>query len=300
MPNAADAVGTRLKADRKDLLDLTLRNPLLSYKARSRGLDVVGESPAEVFRILVRERRKMSFLHDPNALDGPSEETEDTSQVRTLLQTCTTDLKFQTRLSAKHLEKRLLATDRDARTLLEEQGVNTLFLTLGMLSCKESEASQKRLLAPLILIPVELERSSARDRFSLSYDDGDLGSNLSLAERLKADFAISLPVLPADDEIDIAAYLDALAEAVAGREGWSVERDEIKLGFFSFGKFLMYLDLDEQGWPEGGRSSIRPCAPCSAMDSVSQRRRWATMTRLTRSWSPGTRGTSSTPTALKS
>src|SRR3954463_8258665 len=70
MPNG-DAVGTRLDADRKDLLDLSLRNPLLNYRPRARGLEIVGEAPPEVFRLLVTEGRAMSFLHDPEADDEP-------------------------------------------------------------------------------------------------------------------------------------------------------------------------------------------------------------------------------------
>ena len=170
MANAADPVGVRLETERKDLLDLTLRNPLLNYRPRALGLEFVGESPVDLFRLLVRERRRMSFLHDPNALDDPSAEFDESRDTRTLPQTCTTDLKLQTRLSAKQLEKRLLATYLAARTSIEEQGVNTLFLTLGMLCWKEADAGMKVLRAPLILIPVELERTSARERFSLKYD----------------------------------------------------------------------------------------------------------------------------------
>ena len=261
MANDTELVASRLETDRNDLLDLTLRNPLLNYRPRSRGLEFVGESPVEVFRLLVRERRKMSFLHDPSAVDEPSAEPGAPAQTRPrppLLETNTTDLKLQTMLSARQLEKRLLATYLSARTSVEEQGVNTLFLTLGMLFWEEADSGAKVLRAPLILIPVELERSSARERFSLRHDEGDLGFNLSLAEKLKADFGISLPELPEDDEADIAAYFDALTETVAGRQGWSVERNEIKLGFFSFGKFLMYVDLDNRGWPEDELPTARP------------------------------------------
>ena len=45
---------------------------------------------------------------------------------------------------------------------------------------------------------------------------------------------------------------------MAGRKAWSAERDEIKLGFFSFGKFLMYVDLDERGWHEDDRPTAHP------------------------------------------
>ena len=50
-----------------------------------------------------------------------------------------TDLKLQTALPAEELQSRLLATYYAARTSLEEQGVNTLFLALGMLRWSEPD-----------------------------------------------------------------------------------------------------------------------------------------------------------------
>ena len=41
MANPEDPVAARLDADRKALLDLSLRNPLLNYRPRARGLEVV-------------------------------------------------------------------------------------------------------------------------------------------------------------------------------------------------------------------------------------------------------------------
>jgi len=51
------------QARQNELLDLTLRNPLISHKTlKSRGAKVIDERPAHVYRILVEEGRKMSFL----------------------------------------------------------------------------------------------------------------------------------------------------------------------------------------------------------------------------------------------
>jgi hypothetical protein len=48
MANPENLVAARLDADRRALLDLSLRNPLLNYRPRARGLEVVGESPEQV------------------------------------------------------------------------------------------------------------------------------------------------------------------------------------------------------------------------------------------------------------
>ena len=60
------------------------------------------------------------------------------------------------------------------------------------------------------------------------------------------------------DELDMAAYCGAVAESVAGRAGWSVDAVSVVLGFFSFGKFLMYRDLDAANWPEGAGLGEHP------------------------------------------
>ncbi|HEX8203938.1 MAG TPA: DUF3320 domain-containing protein, partial [Isosphaeraceae bacterium] len=166
--------------------------------------------------------------------------------------------KLQTALFAGELQDRLLAIYYAARTALEEQGVNTLFLALGMLAWSEPDAPTAILRAPLILVPVALERSSARERFRLRHDGEDPDVNLSLAEKLRAEFGIDLPGLPEEEELDVGRHLDAVAAAVRGQEGWAVERDAAALGFFSFTKFLMYRDLDPESWPEGAGPGAHP------------------------------------------
>src|ERR1700760_1632348 len=60
-----DGLRATLNAVRKELLDLGLRNPLLNYRLlKSRGLEVVGERPADIYRILVADGRIFSFLPD--------------------------------------------------------------------------------------------------------------------------------------------------------------------------------------------------------------------------------------------
>ena len=259
-----DEVAARLEADRKGLLDLTLRNPLLNFRPRSRSLEVVGESSAGLFRTLVVDGKAMSFLHDPRAAepedssDGPTAEGEPAEPIPSPppLLTDQGDLKLQTSLTAEGLEAKLLAIYLNARSSIEEQGVNTLHLALGMLRWFGEDAS-KALRAPLVLVPVDLERSSARDRFRLRHEGEEPGGNLSLAEKLLAEYRIELPPFP-EDEPDLNGYYDAVASAVSGRDRWEVARDSAVLGFFSFGKFLMYRDLDAAGWPDDARPGDHP------------------------------------------
>lgn len=258
-------LATKLDVERKALLDLTARNRLLNtprHRARSKSVEIVDERSAEVYRILVDERRKMAFLPKPEDDPAPDAEPDvdlpppvepdaaepidptdpsvdlgDTPAPRHV------DRNLQTALTDAALDKRLLGMFYDARTMEEEQGVNILYLALGFVQWYEDESSDVARHAPLVLVPCELVRSTVGGRISLVARDDDLTTNLSLKARLAADFGVTLPDLP-EDELDPTGYFAAVRDAIAGRDRWTVTDDDIVLGFFSFAKYLMYEDLD--------------------------------------------------------
>lgn len=252
------SVLARLEASRKELLDLGLRNPLIHYKQpRSKGLQIVQERSTHIFELLVRQGKSMSFLERPDQDAGQQnllweEPTTDT------LQLASADTRLQTAESESSLQQKLLNTYYAARTSLEEQGVNTLFISLGMLAWYEAESSNEKRVAPLVLVPVTLERSSARERFRIKYSEEEIGHNLSLQAKLKAEFGIRLPDLPATDELSLTGYFREVAEAVRPYRRWSVEEDRIELGFFSFGKFMIYHDLNNELWPDEAKPADHP------------------------------------------
>jgi len=161
------------------------------------------------------------------------------------------DRKLQTLLSSEDLQKRLLRTFYDARTSQQEQGVNTLYLALGFLKWYEDDRPDKPRHAPLLLVPVHLERKNARTRFSLTYDESEITTNLSLQAKLKAEFGLDLPEVPEiDDDFTPSTYIDQVRDLVAKVDRWEVLGDDIVLSFFSFSKFLMYRDLDAANWKD--------------------------------------------------
>ena len=149
-------IRSELETARRDLLNLGLRNnPLLNYRLlRARRLEVVDELPAQVYRILVDEGTGMSFLPasetEPGGLLGQPEEEEEAIDGPAARHT---DSRLQTGLSSQELQARLLSTYYLANSFIQEQGVNTLFLALGMLTWYESEESQEGKRAPLVLVP---------------------------------------------------------------------------------------------------------------------------------------------------
>ena len=254
------SIADRLLRERHALLDLSTRNRLLNTPLRTRNnraIEIVDEKPAEVFRLL-GEGKTLTFLPgaeaqpedgddtDTAAIPQPADETVDERGVAARH----ADSRLQTRLTSEGLQKRLFDIWDDARTLESEQGVNILYLALGLVRWYDAADSEVARHAPLVLLPVQLERNSAADRFRLKGRDEPPSPNLTLQAKMKADFGLVIEDFGDEDAVDLDAYAARVAETVAGQARWEVLPDAMVLGFFSFAKFLMYRDLDPDNWPQ--------------------------------------------------
>ena len=262
-----DPIIAKIEASRRELLDLGLRNPLISYRTlRAKGVEATDANPVTVFDVLVRGGRTLSFLPRPDEdepgqkeqavferslfLSRPDEEEPGTS-ARTH-----SDNRIQTQVSSQELQRRLLNTYHTSNTLIQEQGVNTLFIALGMVRWYETEASDRERRAPLVLVPVSLERTSVRAGFRVKYTSEELGANVSFMEKARTDFGIDLPALHEkseedDEEIDVEAYFRKVKCRIRRQKRWTVDASSVVLSFFSFSKLLMYQDLDLESWSPG-------------------------------------------------
>ena len=247
----------RLEASRKELLDLGLRNPLLNFKTlSSRGLSITNEKSTAVYNLLVAEGKAMSFAARVEIKANTKALTAE--EERIVPEASYSDTKLQTAESDASLQSKLLNTYYAARTSIEEQGVNILYLALGMLCWYESESSEEMRKAPLVLVPVVLERSSARERFRVRYTLEEIDANISLQAKMKSEFGITIPDLPDEDELNIDSYFDEIEKEISSLKRWKIEKDTIELGFFSFGKFMIYHDLDNDTWPQDRRPITHP------------------------------------------
>lgn len=288
------SITSALEKARQDLIDLGFRNPLINYRgSRNKGLEIIDERAQEVYKILVVNGKAMDFSHNPAKDDQKMELSfgDEISfdptwyrpglkdvRVYILLKYVVveavvesleqpearqfrdddgrfTDTHLQTDYSSKELQRRLIETADVARTMIEEQGVNILFLTLGELRWYESDSSEDFRRAPLVLIPIEINRKNAQARFTVRYTEGGINGNISLREKLRADFGLKL-TLPFEEDIDeyafdLEAYCESVRQVIQLKTRWSVNLDAIHIGFFSFGKFLMYTDLSASAWPQG-------------------------------------------------
>ena len=156
-----------------------------------------------------------------------------------------------TKLEKISLQKKLKSIYFEAKECEEDQGVNILFVALGFVKWYEDDTSDIERYAPLVLLPVELIRDGAKDRFRLKPREEDLFTNISLKLWLKERNSIDLPDIPEIDPWSFKEYCEKVREAIKKESRWSVLEDESVLGFFSFNKFLLWRDLDPANWPEG-------------------------------------------------
>lgn len=257
MASIDSRIANKLAEARRELLDLTARNRLIHTPrkgTRTSQLEIVSELSDEVFRRLVSDSKSMTFLGVPSRENVENAPAEDDGQDQVFpaemtLEKTQQDEHLQTNLSTESLQAKLLKVFYDARTFEEEQGVNILYLALGFLKWYEADSSDEPRYAPLLLVPVDLTRTSVRARFRLSWAGDDITTNLSLQEKLRLEFAAKLPSVPDTEDLSPQEYFKAVRTAVSAHKRWEVLENDIVLGFFSFAKFLMYRDLHPENWP---------------------------------------------------
>ena len=148
---------------------------------------------------------------------------------------------ISTNKNVLELEKTLKNLRYKANTSIEEQGINTLYLTFGMLKWKEQDDTSKTIASPIVLVPVKLLIESIISPYRLVLHDDEIVVNPTLAHKLNNDFGINLPEFdPANDSI--VEYLKKI-EHETENKGWDVEKT-VFLTNLSFLKINMYKDLE--------------------------------------------------------
>lgn len=258
-----DAIEEFVNRCRRKLVDTSMRNRLLNFPpgGRSGAVEIVREHPAALWETIVGARRSMVFRgraeDDPNnegdqpsllyaAAESEGTASEDRDAFADSIIEATAeghrDNFLETRVAASALPTKLLRLSETARLIFEEQGVGTLFLALGCLRFFEAENSDIERRAPLILVPVLLEREG-KDRWRIRIRDDDPIVNPALVEYLSEQHGIALPELPeALETFSPSSWYEEVQHLVSGKPRWRVSADCI-VGIFSFQKFVMHEDL---------------------------------------------------------
>src|SRR5690606_35551668 len=153
-------------------------------------------------------------------------------------------------VEARTLEKGTIELYRKAKADFEEGGSNTLFLALGMLRWTPLGETKRSYRAPLVLLPVRLERRSAASKPYLRSHEDDPVFNPTLLQMLRQDFDIEIPQLagglPTDEHgVDVKRIWSIVRTRVRDVPGFEVVEDVV-LSTLSFAKYLMWKDLADR------------------------------------------------------
>ncbi len=245
----------RISRWQRKLLDLTLRNRLLNFRQTKQTLQF--RCPIRCFSVKdvvdkLKGGKKFSgcSLVD-NDLIRPRDLTfaEKKEIEEEFIRTAFEQNQLVVDLPGNDMKDRFTNIYRLANRDMQEGGTNTLFLAAGYLRWKKNEDDSRIYEAPIVLIPVRLNRGSIISPFSISTHEDDIRINLTLLEFLKHDFSLSIPELENeldrnDDEkeMDFCQVFEIMRQKVRNITGFEVV-EKLALSTFSFSKHLMWKDL---------------------------------------------------------
>lgn len=253
---------------RTRLLDLSARNRLLNYRHPKGRCVQIADKPNVnlVFDRLYVDGKGVPFKYVPE----PSPDTYEGKRPEVRLHAArvgiSTSFEFppnpagsegrrlhgiQTLLYPADLERQLRKIASEAKTAVEETGTNMLFLIFGFLEFYDSDDSERPMLAPLLSLPVvlnrgDIDRETRTYEYSVAHSGEDLAENQTLREKLRRDFMLAIPEFGEEDEPE--TYFSRIEQAVKNKRRWKVRR-QITLGMLSFGKLAIWADLDTKKNP---------------------------------------------------
>ncbi|KAF0221142.1 MAG: superfamily I DNA/RNA [Geobacteraceae bacterium] len=253
---------------RTKLLDLSTRNRLISYRyPKGRSLQFVDKPNLNLVfsRLIESKALSIKFIPDPPPDSYSTKKTDvkahaqslgiDVEQDFPLESCCSSTHKHTPRLQALYYPADLYKVSKkiasDARTVIEETGTNMLYLIFGFLEFYDSDDSEKPIFAPLLAVPVTLDRGAIDPdtrtyQYAINYSGEDVHENQTLREKLSQDFNLQLPDF--NDEDEPGTYFSSISQAVKNKKRWKV-RYQLTLGFLSFGKLAIWDDLNPKKWP---------------------------------------------------
>lgn len=241
----------RLVQWQRKLLDLTTRNRLLHLPESAKCIRLVCSDPG-MLEDKLAEGKHLRIVSLPNLEIGGRDAELYQQQTHENLrdeyaQNALERGEVISSFEQERLESSLIDLYRKSKSDLAEGGANTLFLAVGFLKWKKVADDPKSYFAPLILLPIQLDRKSALSGVTMRLLEEEPRFNLTLLELLRNDFALSINgldgELPTDESgIDVDGIWNVIRRAVRDIPGFEVTRDVV-IGTFSFAKYLMWKDL---------------------------------------------------------
>ncbi|MBA3839827.1 MAG: DUF4011 domain-containing protein [Thermoleophilaceae bacterium] len=242
-------VEQRIDDWRRRLIDLSHRNRLIAYKpTKATTLEIVGPALPELLADPDRTTAWRFFLPPEQSVsdDAASSEAQKVIEAATIEAEASHVSRRSNEIEVTERNPKRIARILDnlakrANTEFQDKALRILYVAAGFLDWYDQQR-EKAITSPLVLVPVELRRASARDPYGLFFlEDEDIVINPSLTEKLRRDAGLGIPSDWAWEDKPISQELAEIREAIANTP-WTV-REDSAIGLFSFQKYVMYRDL---------------------------------------------------------
>ncbi len=211
------------------LLDLGIKNRLLNLKELKRStIKIKKPDMINLWTSFVEKEKPIKFPYVEEKFDNLFETIDEIIKSQ-----------IETDLTVRDLQESLRNLREKSRTAMEEQGVNILYLTFGLLQWRENNNTRVYYNAPIILVPVSISRDSITSPYILNLHEDEIVLNPTLKYKLQSEFGITLPEFETEQGIE--EYLASIRSMVILNR-WDV-LNESWLTLLSFLKINMYNDL---------------------------------------------------------
>ena len=212
----------RIEIWKKQLLDFGKRNRLINFlEGKRNNVKITMPSFEKLWEVIISEQEIVFPYAKGVQVDDEGEEIYDTIIKGDV----------ETNKPIDDLQKTLKSLRYKANTSIEEQGINTLYLTFGMLKWKERDDSSQVFSSPIILVPVKLLIESITSPYRMMLHDDEIVINPTLSHKLDNDFGMIIPEFDPTHESP-EEYLECLARKVSIKN-WDVDRR------YPFDKFII-------------------------------------------------------------
>ena len=230
----------------RKLLDLTLRNNLINLHANKGVLQLIGSGMEDAVSML-EDGIGFHIFGAPQGWTGKCrqnglfQETGPEDPMSVFAYKEMKDRRFHSFVPEENTVFKLDAIRKEARHYLEENGANTLYLSVGALKWMDEDGTTPHF-APILLIPVEITKAT----WSIKWTGEDFTANLTLLEMLRQQHGLAIPGLDTlpekDGHVAVTKVMGTIRRAVMDKKGWDVEQ-LVFLGNFTFNKFIIWNDI---------------------------------------------------------
>ena len=209
-------------------------------------MEVVGHARAARQKLLLQEAERLGISTSYDLPAAPQEGTPASRKHH--------DRQLRTLYFPEELEAQLRHIQGLAHTAIQETGANLLHLVFGFLRWHEKGNDSNPRRAPLILMPVTLRRNPPEPKtrvhsYDVAFNEGEtIEPNITLLEKLRQEFGLTLPTFDAKESVE--TYFSKVQEMLQRAPAhWGLER-QVTLALLSFGRLLMWRDLNPELWPK--------------------------------------------------